>query len=84
MDEAHRLKNQKSATRLALQDLSVRWLLMLSGTPVQNNMKELQVSTRPGCVTPARTGQRHHVALCVPSAGGGVLSRCALAQCRSR
>jgi SNF2 family DNA or RNA helicase len=26
--------------------MSVRWLLMLSGTPVQNNMKELQV----GCM----------------------------------
>jgi len=45
VDEAHRLKNSKSATRLALQELSVRWLLMLSGTPVQNNMKELQVRT---------------------------------------
>jgi SNF2 family DNA or RNA helicase len=44
VDEAHRLKNTKSSTRQALQDLSVRWLLMLSGTPVQNNMKELQVS----------------------------------------
>jgi superfamily II DNA or RNA helicase len=44
VDEAHRLKNQKSATRLALQEMSYKWLLMLSGTPVQNNMKELQVS----------------------------------------
>lgn len=49
VDEAHRLKNQKSATRLALQELSVKWLLMLSGTPVQNNMKELQVSDSAGC-----------------------------------
>lgn len=50
VDEAHRLKNQKSATRLALQEMSVKWLLMLSGTPVQNNMKELQVSGTAGCV----------------------------------
>jgi hypothetical protein len=48
VDEAHRLKNQKSATRLALQEMSIKWLLMLSGTPVQNNMKELQVSGEPG------------------------------------
>lgn len=37
------MKSQKSATRQALQDMSMRWLLMLSGTPVQNNMRELQV-----------------------------------------
>ncbi|KIY92825.1 chromodomain-helicase-DNA-binding protein [Monoraphidium neglectum] len=43
LDEAHRLKSRSSATRLALEDLNIHWLLLLSGTPVQNNMKELQV-----------------------------------------
>jgi SNF2 family DNA or RNA helicase len=65
VDEAHRLKNQKSATRQALQDLSVRWLLMLSGTPVQNNMKEVQVSIGIASMTPGVIGQRRHVTPCV-------------------
>lgn len=43
LDEAHRLKSRSSATRAALLELNVHWMLLLSGTPVQNNMKELQV-----------------------------------------
>jgi hypothetical protein len=43
LDEAHRLKSRTSATRAALLELPVHWWLLLSGTPVQNNMRELQV-----------------------------------------
>eukprot|EP00879_Flechtneria_rotunda_P026353 GHRR01028095.1.p2 GENE.GHRR01028095.1~~GHRR01028095.1.p2 ORF type:complete len:108 (+),score=33.83 GHRR01028095.1:957-1280(+) len=43
LDEAHRLKSRTSITRAALCELDVHWWLLLSGTPVQNNMKELQV-----------------------------------------
>lgn len=42
LDEAHRLKSRTSATRAALLELPVHWWLLLSGTPVQNNMRELQ------------------------------------------
>ena len=42
LDEAHRLKSRTSATRLALDEMQVRWHLLLSGTPVQNSMRELQ------------------------------------------
>ena len=36
------MKSPTSATRAALTELSIHWMLLLSGTPVQNNMKELQ------------------------------------------
>jgi hypothetical protein len=42
LDEAHRLKSRTSATRLALDEMQVKWHLLLSGTPVQNSMRELQ------------------------------------------
>jgi hypothetical protein len=45
LDEAHRLKSRTSATCAALLELPVHWWLLLSGTPVQNNMRELQVGT---------------------------------------
>lgn len=48
MDEAHRLKSRNSATRGALEDLNIHWRLLLSGTPVQNNMRELQVGYKRG------------------------------------
>lgn len=41
VDEAHRMKGTTSATRNAIANCSYGWLLLLSGTPVQNNMKEL-------------------------------------------
>jgi len=41
-DEAHRLKDVNSATSVALRSFYTRdWLLMLTGTPVQNNLAEL-------------------------------------------
>lgn len=41
IDEAHRMKTVGSSTRTAIANLSIDWLLLLTGTPVQNNMREL-------------------------------------------
>ena len=41
IDEAHRMKTVGSSTRTAIADLDMGWLLLLTGTPVQNNMREL-------------------------------------------
>jgi superfamily II DNA or RNA helicase len=41
IDEAHRMKTVGSSTRGAIADLDIGWLLLLTGTPVQNNMREL-------------------------------------------
>ncbi|KAG1680184.1 hypothetical protein FOA52_000297 [Chlamydomonas sp. UWO 241] len=40
-DEAHKLKGINSSTRAAVQELSVAWKLLLTGTPIQNNLSEL-------------------------------------------
>ncbi|KAL3070820.1 hypothetical protein niasHT_037796 [Heterodera trifolii] len=40
-DEAHRLKNSESLTHLALSNCKFDWLLMMTGTPIQNNLVEL-------------------------------------------
>jgi SNF2 family DNA or RNA helicase len=40
-DEAHRLKALDSFTSIAMRnDYRFNWLLMLTGTPVQNNLQE--------------------------------------------
>eukprot|EP00892_Ulva_mutabilis_P002486 jgi/Ulvmu1/12238/UM086_0029.1 len=41
VDEAHRLKAIKSAVRASIDCLPKRFLLLLTGTPIQNNMSEL-------------------------------------------
>ncbi|XP_067897135.1 chromodomain-helicase-DNA-binding protein 1-like [Heterodontus francisci] len=41
VDEAHRLKNQNSVLHKALKTFSVRFTLLLTGTPAQNNLHEL-------------------------------------------
>ncbi|KAH7617240.1 putative Chromodomain-helicase-DNA-binding protein 7 [Nannochloris sp. 'desiccata'] len=41
IDEAHRMKTVGSSTRTAIAELDMGWLLLLTGTPVQNNMREL-------------------------------------------
>ncbi|XP_067849244.1 chromodomain-helicase-DNA-binding protein 1-like [Heptranchias perlo] len=41
VDEAHRLKNQNSLLHKALKTFSVRFTLLLTGTPAQNNLHEL-------------------------------------------
>ncbi|GIX62902.1 SWI2/SNF2-containing protein RAD54 [Babesia caballi] len=39
-DEAHRLKNDKTLTSVAIQKLPAKMRLMLSGTPIQNDLNE--------------------------------------------
>lgn len=41
IDEAHRMKGTKGATRTIIADIPCQWILLLTGTPVQNNVKEL-------------------------------------------
>ncbi|XP_065892694.1 chromodomain-helicase-DNA-binding protein 1-like isoform X2 [Dysidea avara] len=41
VDEAHRLKNPSSVLHCSLLQLSVQFKLLLTGTPVQNNLNEL-------------------------------------------
>ncbi|KXZ48712.1 hypothetical protein GPECTOR_26g615 [Gonium pectorale] len=40
-DEAHRLKGINSSTRATVLELDIDWLLLLTGTPIQNNIMEL-------------------------------------------
>ncbi|KAI8926863.1 SNF2 family N-terminal domain-containing protein [Entophlyctis helioformis] len=42
VDEAHRLKNRDSLLHQSLANLNIRHCLLLTGTPVQNNLAELQ------------------------------------------
>lgn len=44
-DEGHQLKNAESKKYKDLMDIKVRWRLLLTGTPLQNNLQELVVST---------------------------------------
>ena len=39
-DEAHRLKNKDTKTAVALSALSTRRRILLSGTPIQNDLDE--------------------------------------------
>ena len=41
VDEGHRLKNIENATTRSILSMHYDWLLMLTGTPIQNNVKEL-------------------------------------------
>ncbi|XP_028709908.2 LOW QUALITY PROTEIN: chromodomain-helicase-DNA-binding protein 1-like [Peromyscus leucopus] len=41
VDEAHRLKNQNSLLHRTLSEFSVVFRLLLTGTPIQNNLQEL-------------------------------------------
>ncbi|XP_035687270.1 chromodomain-helicase-DNA-binding protein 1-like [Branchiostoma floridae] len=41
VDEAHRLKNQNSLLHQTLKEFTIHYHLLLTGTPVQNNMEEL-------------------------------------------
>ena len=41
LDEGHKIKNEQSLVSSALQGLSAEYRLILTGTPLQNNMSEL-------------------------------------------
>lgn len=41
VDEAHRMKNDESIFSLNIRDLPTQMRLLLTGTPLQNNIREL-------------------------------------------
>ena len=41
VDEAHRLKNKATKTLVLLKEHPCRKVMLLTGTPIQNNTKEL-------------------------------------------
>jgi SWI/SNF-related matrix-associated actin-dependent regulator of chromatin subfamily A member 5 len=41
IDEAHRIKNEKSSLSLAIRTMQTQFRLLITGTPLQNNLREL-------------------------------------------
>ena len=41
IDEAHRIKNEASALSTAVRQFSTKYRLLITGTPLQNNLHEL-------------------------------------------
>jgi SWI/SNF-related matrix-associated actin-dependent regulator of chromatin subfamily A member 5 len=41
IDEAHRIKNEKSSLSLAVREMNPKFRLLITGTPLQNNLREL-------------------------------------------
>ena len=41
IDEAHRIKNEKSALSLVVRQMQTQFRMLITGTPLQNNLREL-------------------------------------------
>lgn len=64
IDEAHKVKNHQAATYQFLQRVRRNYMLMLTATPLQNNLRELYnlvTLLRPGQLGTWREFQRQHV-----------------------
>ena len=62
-DEAHRLKNSKTSTYTALDALPCRRRILLSGTPLQNNLDEFYAMinfTNGGCLGDRKMFRRYY------------------------
>ena len=65
IDEAHKVKNHQSATYRFLQEIDRNYLLLLTATPLQNNLRELYnlvTLLRPGQLGTWSEFRRRHVA----------------------
>lgn len=63
LDEAHRLKNNATATAVALNSLPCKRRVLLSGTPLQNDLEEFFAIvnfTNPGILGTASHFRRHY------------------------
>lgn len=51
-DEGHVLKNFQSQRYTSLMKIDSKWKLLLTGTPLQNNLQELVVRIISAAITP--------------------------------
>lgn len=64
VDEAHKLKNRKTLNYQFVKNLSARYLLLLTATPIQNDLIELfnlMNLISPGCLGTLQKFRREHI-----------------------